>query len=207
MTDLELLRDCIVNNLDSISSGSRENAISILKSFCEENSVPGYQEARELHYYMYEGEDPDNWLDLAVCKGTGGAHSFVEVYVAPTYTEKGFTVYACSKGGDALYYKETPVVKEGDLDKSEFFCNQIILEDESDFICSLSEEISDVPIEEDLSPLENDLDITYTETIIETTNPVTNTNTNKMPFICVGVLLALFISCICIYLNQRKSNV
>lgn len=208
MNELELLRDFLNNNLDSIQNGSRDNAISLLKTFCKENNVLTRDEAFNAHYFFEgEAENPEdireqavNWIEQAHCSDNGKGHSFQTVYVAPTLKNDGFKINVCIQGGDAFYYEETPAYGEdysGQIDTG-FYCSQLILGTDSDFSCFLSDD-------EELV-IDESLDAPQEETIIETNvpDPVVRESKNIVPGIAVGVLAAILIGLVVYFLKSRK---
>lgn len=225
MDKLELLRIFLNDNLNTIQNGTRENAISLLKTFCEDNNVLTYDEAYEAHYlFVGEADDPESmreqavdWMQQANCSEGGGSHAFQKVYVAPTFDAEGFEINVCVHGGDAFYYKERPAYEKdysGQMDVG-FYCSQLILDTDADFSCFLPEDeekaediYTEELIVEDSEVVEDEEETSgqNTETTVPTTSETVRNQSSAVPIIIVGVLFVILVFVMITYFKKLKKD-
>lgn len=223
MNELELLRNFLNENLVAIQNGSHKNAISLLKTFCEDNNVLTYDEAYEAHYlFVGEAEDPEsmreqavNWMQQANCSETGASHAFQKVYVAPTFESEGFEINVCVQGGDAFYYRERPAYEKGYSGQMDvgFYCSQLILDTDTDFSCFLpddEDETEDTYTEElvveDTEVVEDEEENIEqnSETAVSTTSETVRNQSSAVPIIIVGILFVILVFVMITYFKKPK---
>lgn len=77
MTEIETLRNFINENLETIKNGTREDAIELLRNYCEKHNVLDHDAAHANHYFAISESgdevvdaDPISYMNQAGCPGT-----------------------------------------------------------------------------------------------------------------------------------------
>lgn len=218
MTEIETLRNFINENLETIKSGTREDAIALLKNYCEEHNVLDHDVAHTNHYFAIteSGDDvvdadPISYMNQAGCPGTEeGAHAFQMVYVAPTLEKDGFKIMVCTRCGDASFWEDLYAYGRdysGTM-KVGFYASQLIMDTDNDISCFLpeAEEKSEEEFVVDDTEAATEEEVNTVETVaVEEIQGENSVQTKSVaPFVfMVGVLLLVVIGVI---MHFRKRN-